>query len=234
MDYARNAKYFQPTPSPKTIIIFAVIGAILLALMPPLGLLAIIIAIVVGIIKYGGRPSDSEIDNQRDSFMNSLKEQAIKKLGIDEEEANIAPPLFLRGYSFGRSVLGDKANMKLCDKLGKDKRWRSPECVLSAFFFTENEIHYYRKTISLVSDSYKDYTEEFFYTDIVSIKTDELERPWIDPKTGEESKTLKSRTVGFMLRNTGGETTECECSSTEEADNAVNAMRSLVRQKKNA
>lgn len=235
MNYARNAKYFRSDPSPGGIIGFAIIGLILLACKVWLwGLGAIVLAVIIGVVMYGGRPTDAEIDEQRDSFMNALKDQAIRKLGIDEEEANIAPPLFLRGYSFGRSVLGDKANQKLYDKQGKDGRWRSPECSLSAFFFTENEIHYYSRTVSLVSDSFKEYTVEFFYKDIVSIKTDEIERPFVDPKTGQESPTLKSRSTAFMLRNTGGETTECSCNSTEEADNAVNAMRSLVRQKKNA
>ena len=235
MNYARNAKYFRPDPSPKAIIILSIIGVILLVCKLWLwGLLAIVIAVIVGFVLYSGRPTDAEIDAQRDSFMDALKDQAVRKLGIDEEEAKIAPPLFLRGYSFGRSVLGDLANRSVCDKKGKDGRWRSPECTLSAFFFTEHEIHYYKRTVSLVSNAFKEYTEEFFYKDIVSIKTDEIERPWIDPKTGNESPTEKTRWTAFMLRNTGGETTECSCNSTEEADNAVNAMRNLVRQKKNS
>ncbi len=240
MDYERNAKYFKPDPSPKStkMIFIPIIAGIVLIIIEKaflLGFAFIVIGLIIGAIIYGGnKPSDKEIDEQRDSFMNGLKEQALRKLGIDEEEVNLAPPKFLCGYSFGRSILGDKANMKLSDKKGKDGYWRSPECVLHAFFFTENEIHYYRKTVSLVSDSFKEFTDEFFYKDIVSIKTEILEKPWIDPKTGEESSTIKSRSQGFMLRNTGGETTECSCWSTEEADEAVNAMRSLVRQTKNA
>lgn len=235
MDYSRNEKYFRPNPSPKAIIIFAVMGLILLSCkLWFLGMIAVVLAVIIGVVMYGGRPTDAEIDAQRDSFMSALKDQAIKKLGIDEEEAKIAPPLFLRGYSFGRSVLGDKANQNVCDKKGKDGYWRSPECTLSAFFFTEHEIHYYCRTVSLVSDAFKEYTEEFFYKDVVSIKTDEIEKPFFDPKTGEESPTEKTRWTAFMLRNTGGETTKCSCNNTEEADNAVNAMRSLVRQKKNA
>ena len=236
MNYKRNAKYFRVLPSILTLglVILFIIGLILLVNKKGLpGLAAIVIPVITGFV-INRKPTDAEIDEQLESFMNTLKGQALKKLGIDEEETKIAPPLLLKGYSLGWSVLGDKANRGLFDKRGKDGRWRSPECVLHAFFFTENEIHYYRKTVSLVSASYKEYTEEFFYKDVVSIKTNELEKPWIDPKTGLESATEKSRTVGFQLSNTGGETTECACNSTEEADNAVNAMRSLVRQKKNA
>jgi hypothetical protein len=235
MNYARNARYFKPAPPIGAIIVIAIIGVILLVCKVWLwGVVAIVLAIAIGYVMFSGIPSDAEIDAQRDLFMEPLKDQAIKKLGIDEEEAKIAPPLFLKGYCFGASVLGDKANQNVCDRKGSDGAWRSPECVLSAFFFTEHEIHYYSRTVSLISDAFKEYTEEFFYKDVVSIKTDEIERPWIDPKTGKESPTEKTRWTAFMIRNTGGETTECSCNSTQEADAAVNAMRSLVRQKKNA
>ena len=192
MNYARNIKYFRPHRSPKAIVFFAIIGVMIILLFKSLwGAVAIAFAVIIWIVRYGGRPTDAEIDAQRDSFMSALKDQALRKLGIDEEETKIAPPLFLRGYSFGCSVLGDKANMELCDKKGKDGFWRSPECVLSAFFFTEHEIHYYSRTVSLVSDAFKERTEEFFYKDIVSIKTEEIEKPSVDPKTGKESLTGK-------------------------------------------
>ena len=239
MNYKRNEKYFKAVPKPpiKTIgiIILGCWLAVFLNLVPLQAV--IILGVIVGLYLIAsvlGRPSDAEIDAQLNSLMGALEGQALRKLGIDEEETKIAPPLFLKGYAFGGSRLGDVANMKLYDVRGKDGLWRSPECVLSAWFFTENQIHYYKRTVSLVSPSFKEYTDEFFYKDVVSIKTDELERPWTDPKTGRESKDYKTRWTAFMLRNAGGETTECVCNSTEEADNAVNAMRSLVRQKKNA
>lgn len=245
MDYQRNACYFQPTqdfrpPSPcpprkptrKRIIITLIVGVIialilLLSQHQWWALIALLIALI-SCLPSIGVPSDAEIDAARDSYMDSLKEWALKKLGIDEEEAALAPPLFLKGYSLGTRN----------DKLGRDEIWRSPECVLSAFFFTENEIHYYRATISLVSDSKKEFTSEFFYKDIVSIKTEDIEKPviYVDPKTNtlKESQTRKAIAKAFMLRNASGETTTCICNSTEEADNAVSAMRNLIRQKKNA
>ena len=234
MNYKRNAKYFKALRlSPKGWLVLIGVTGILFAVKPALAILGILLLAAVVWLIYGGKPSDAEIDAQLNSFMDGLKEQALRKLGVDEEETKIATPLFLKGYEFGESRLGDAANMKLRDIYGKDGRWRSPECSLSAWFFTENEIHYYKKTVSLVSPSYKEYTEEFFYKDVVSVKTAEHEKPWIDPKTGLESKKFKTRWTAFMLRNMGGETPECVCYSTEEADNAAQAMRSLIRQKKN-
>lgn len=235
MDYKRNAKYFKALSlPPKGWLTLIGITVILFLVNPAFAILGVLLLAAVVWFIYGGKPSDAEIDAQLDSFMNGLKEQALRKLGIDEEETKIAPPLFFKGYEFGESRLGDAANMKLRDIRGKDGRWRSPECSLSAWFFTENEIHYYRKTVSLVSPSYKEYTEEFFYKDVVSVKTDEHDKPWIDPKTGKESSSVRTRWTAFMVRNTGGETTECVCENSEETDKSAQAMRSLVRQKKNA
>ncbi len=235
MDYKRNAKYFKALRLPPKgwLFLIGVIG-VLFAVKPAFAVIGVLMFAAVLWFIYGGKPSDSEIDAQLNSFMDKLGEQALRKLGIDEEETKIASPLFLKGYAIGESRLGDRANMKLYDIRGKDGRWRSPECLLTAWYFTEGQIHLYQRTVSLVSDSYKEYTDEFFYKDVVSIKTDQLEKPWIDPKTGLESTKYKANDIAFMLRNTGGETTSCVCNSTEEADNAVNAMRSLIRQKKMA
>lgn len=237
MNYKRNARYFKKEPLPPPKSIFGGIAAVALLVVfnvisiGQVIILGIIIGVFLGILKFM-TPSDAEIDAQLGSLATDIKERALKKLGIDEEEVSIAPPLFLKGYAFWKSRLGDVANMKLYDVRGKDGVWRSPECVLTAWFFSEDQIHYYARTVSLVSDSYKESTEEFFYKDVVSVKTDTLEKPWIDPKTGRESKDYKTRWLAFMLRNSGGETTECACDSSDEADRCVSAMRNLIKQKK--
>lgn len=235
MDYKRNAKYFKSLSlPPKGWMAFIVIIGILFAVKPVFGILGLIVfcAVIWGI--YGGKPSDAEIDAQLDALMNGLEQQALRKLGLDEEEVKIAPPLFLKSYSFGGSVLKDKANQKLCDKQGKDGYWRSPECVLTAWFFTEEQIYHYVKYASLVSDSKRETTDEVFYKDVVSVKTDTSERPLIDPKTGKESLTEKYTETQFILRNTGGEVIADACDTSESADEAVRAMRSLLKQKKMA
>lgn len=233
MDYKRNAKYFKALRLPPKGWLFLIgVTAVLFAVKPPLAIIGVLLLAFVLWLIYGGTPSDAEIDAQLNTLMESLKEQALNKLGLDEDEVKIAPPLFLKSYSFGGSVLKDRANQKLCDKRGKDGYWRSPECVLTAWFFTEDQIYHYVKYVSLVSDSKKETTDEVFYKDVVSVKTDTSERPLIDPKTGRESKTEKYTETQFILRNTGGEVIADACDTSESAEEAVRAMRSLLKQKK--
>ena len=234
MNYKRNAKYFKAgVKLPWKVNLLLLVGvAILFKVQPVLAVVGLIALVGIWFLVYGGKPSDAEIDAQLNSLMGGLKEQALRKLGLDEEEIKIAPPLFLKSYSYGKSRLGDKTNQKMCDKWGKDGYLRSPECVLSAWFFTEDQIYHYVRVASLVSSSVRENTDEVFYKDVVSVKTDILEKPWIDPVTGREHKTKKTREIVFLLRNSGGETTTDYCDDAEYADECVRAMRSLLKQKK--
>lgn len=233
MNYKRNAKYFKVFRLPvKGWLALIVLTLILFSVKPLLAICGVLLSAAVIWFMYGGKPSDAEIDSQLDSLMNGLKEQALNKLGLDEDEVKIASPLFLKSYSFGNSVLKDRANQKLSDIQGKDGYWRSPECVLTAWFFTEDQIYHYVRYVSLVSDSKKETTDEVFYKDVVSVKTDTSERPLIDPKTGKESKTKKYTETRFVLRNTGGDIIADACDTSESAEEAVRAMRNLLKQKK--
>ena len=232
MNYERNIKYFKRDvriPFKGWLFLIALIaGAFVFNPLAGVGALALIVVILVCL--YGGKPSDAEIDAQFNTMFDGLKEQALKKLGLDEEEVKIAPPLFLKSYSFGKSVLGDRTNNAMCDKKGKDGYWRSPEVVLTAWFFTEDQIYHYVKVASLVSDAKKETTDEFFYKDVVSVKTDTLERRVTAPDGKEERQNI----TAFILRNMGGEVTEDACDNSDYADEAVRAMRNLLKQKKMA
>jgi len=230
MNYKRNAKYFGRgvhIPFKDWLFILAlVVGAFMYHVAA--GVVAAVVLVLAMIGIYGGKPSDAEIDAQFNSMFDGLREQALNKLGLDEDEVKIAPPLFLKSYSFGKSVLGDRANNEMCDKKGSDGYWRSPEVVLTAWFFTEDQIYHYVKVASLVSDAKKETTDEFFYKDVVSVKTDTLERRVSTPDGSE----VKQNITAFILRNMGGEVTEDACDNSEYADNAVRAMRNLLKQKK--
>lgn len=94
MDYAKNKKYFAPS-NVKTGVIVLIVGIILLAVQPILG---IIVAAVGGLLIYlavGGRPSDSDIDAAVNSQLSNLQQRALNKLGLDIEEVKeIAPHFF--------------------------------------------------------------------------------------------------------------------------------------------
>ena len=231
MDYKRNAKYFKPKPSLKPIIICAILGILTLA-AAGIGVIFLIIAVILA-LPFFGKPSDEEIDSQAKEFMSQLRTKALNKLGLEEEEVSIATPIEVWGYSFGKSQLGDKVNQSLLDVEGKDGYWRSPEVVLSAFYFSENTVHYYRWVASLVSDSFHENTDEIYYKDIVSVKMASEQSPVYD-KAGQEIPGKVAHFDSFAIRNMGGESISCTVRDSNEAERAVNGMRALLKQKKQA
>lgn len=231
MDYKRNAKYFSPTPALKPIIICTILGLLTLAL-GGLGIIFLIIAAILA-LPFFGRPSDEEIDQQAKAFLSQLHAHALKKLGLEEEEVSMAKPIELWGYSLGQAQLSDKTTGHLMDIEGKDGRWRSPEVVLSAFYFSENTVHYYQWIASLVSDASRERTDEIYYKDIVSVKLDSEQFQYVNAK-GREVAGKMVRYDSFALRNMGGESISCSVRNSSDAEEAVNGMRALLKQKKTA
>ena len=234
MDYKRNAKYFKALRLPPKgwLFLIATIG-VLFAVKPPLAIIGVLLFAAVLWFVYGGKPSESELDAQAASFLEGIKNRAFMKLGVDEEEVSIAQPVEFWGYSFN-GVLTDDANRKAFYICGKDAKWRSSEVFTGGFYFSENVVHYYYKISSLVSDATKEGTEEYFYKDIVSVKTESSDKPYKDPKTGIEDDKKRVRYEGFVLRNSGGESTSCWVNDVATAEAAVSAFRSLLKQKKMA
>ena len=239
MDYKRNAKYFEP---PKHITRFVIISWLILLILA-IGLLAsknflgiipaAILVLWIFLMFYNPKPSDEEIDEQAGSLAKGLREKALKKLGLEEEEVGLAPPILLVGYCFD-NVLRDEANSKAWYIRGADSLWRASEVTLTAFFFTENQVYFYQRIASLVSDAVKESTNEVYYKDIVSVKTEEKEQAFVDPGTGEEDKTRRTRYTRLIVRNTGAEEIGCSCRKNDEADEAVKAFRNLLKMKKTA
>jgi hypothetical protein len=236
MDHKRNAKYFKPKPSIKTMAIILVVGLVTATFTMGIGL---IIAIAILVMCFVGRPSDQEIDNLANTLVNSLKQQALNKLGIDEDEVKIATPISFWGYDFGfvnergvwKEPLNDEKIYKSCYPIGKDKYARSPIVRVSYFFFSDKEVHYYSMLCSLISDTYKEVTEVVSYKNVVSVKTLNEEMPLYNRKTGKEVPGEKARFDSFALRNSGGETISCTVRDAAMIENSIKAMRNLVKEK---
>ena len=231
MDYKKNAKYFREKPSAKFIVIALIIALILLVIKAWIGVLALIVLGVIGYYFITGRPMDYDIDKAAEEAMQGLKQRALEKLGIDEDEVNAATPISFWGYDFGKSPLNDKIFEGMKDTRGSDQVLRSPIIRASFFFFSDKEVHYYYRISSLVSDTYIEGTDVFFYKYIVSVKTQTEEMPLYDRKTGNEIPGQKVRFDSFSLRNAGGETTSCTVRDVSTVENSVKAMRNLLREK---
>jgi len=232
MNYGRNAKYFKKFDF--WVLGYGCVWWPLFIITIPYVLLKALYALYIKLTK----PTDRQMDEQAESFMVALADDMplLRKLGLEAEEVQIAAPLQLWGYEF-ENYIQDEANLKASDVQGSDGTWRSSVVTVRKFFFSEHAIHCYLRTCSLVSDNFNESTEEFFYKDIVSVRTESGERPIINRKTKKEDKKSKKNNIKikynlFALRTTGGEVTSCVARDNATADVAVNAMRSLLKQKK--
>ena len=186
---------------------------------------------------YFHKPTDSEIDAQALSLYSQLHGDALLKLGLKDEQVGIADPVELWGYLLGESkhlegTADGEYGASLCEIEGKDGVWRSPEVVLSAFFFREDTILYYCRVESLVSRSFRESTDEIFYRDIVNVKIESEESPVFDRKTGKQIPEKTAHFESLVLRDTGGGIVRWPVRDSAEAEQAVNNMRNLFRRKK--
>ena len=155
------------------------------------------------------RPGHEKIDAQVQELKSNQRQHAMKFLCLEEEEL-AAQPFLLWGYNFGRNYSG------YGDVQGKDGHWRSPEYELDTWIFTEDQIYFHRKTVSLIwscDDSEK--TNSFFYRDIASVR-----------------KEATSSSTKFIVTNYAGEKLTCNCYNAELVDQYVVALQSLVKEKK--
>ena len=233
-NYADNKNYFQPktqTPVGCLVAIF-IFAAVCLFSGTGGGALIGLVVMVVGIVfavqasSNKHKPTDRAIDMQAQAMGRGLDEIAFGKLGIDPDEVSSAEPLRFWGYRFEYpSVLGDDDDNNACWVLGEDGNYRSSEVAHTIFFFGENSVYCFERTASLVGTSLRDSTEEYFYKDIVSVKTDTTNVP-------NRGKGVTVRTDEFILTNTGGERRVCAVENSATASAAVSAFRALLKQKK--
>ena len=162
----------------------------------------------------GNAEADATYDNLAQSMMKFTKDDALAALGLDESEVTEAAPVCISGYSF------DGADYV---RLGADSRWRSNRFETWYLFFSSNEVHCCKKTIKTTADWKTESTDVYFYKDIVSVSTT------------SESKTVLNKKIDydcFVLATAGGTSFKVSLKDVDNAQRSVNAMRSLLRAKK--
>ena len=194
-----------------------------------IGIVFAVVSIVAMIVNaFRKKPwykSNQEIDAQARAMGDGIEDKAMNKLGIVPEEVSMIEPLRFWGYRFVKpSVLGDVYDNVALWMIGKDRKWRSSEVSHTILYFGEHSVYCYVRTTSLVCGNVsQERTEEYFYRDIVSVKTDLKEM-----KMG--SSNVKCYV--FIVVNTGGERLEIDVEDQSEAEMAVRAFRALLKQKK--
>lgn len=225
MDYSRNQKYFAglSRKGPIGLIVIgcffflagisASVGAVLIGLL----LMAAGVAYIV--LKKKGIPTDEEYDAAVIAQLDGLKDKALSKLGVDEDEVKEIAPIMLGGYDF---------NHFTTVKLGKDNQWRTNRYEAIYLFFSQNEVHCYSYNFYTTEEKRSEATDVYFYQDIVSASTTSATARLQDDKGVEKDVEYES----FKLTTAGGTTLTVSMRDAEETQRSINAMRQLLRAKK--
>ena len=254
MERSQVRKYFKEFP--KWAILFILIGVIILytqisgeaaAQGVVAGLLFMAVGILAIVLNVKGKPTDEQFDAFVEKDLESVKKEALSKLGIDESEVIAEPDVIWGGLS-------SRSDCFVGLKKGKDKKLRQTPLPVLILNYTQNQVVTYRCDLDLDTGKYlSPVTEEYFYKDIVSVKTktEEIEAVVKEPRKfiffGGKKKKVKVNEEYFCLNNSGGDSLSINIGSEkitkelgedtilpskETAEKALNNIRRMLREKK--
>lgn len=99
------------------------------------------------------------VRRKRDSL--NLKQKALSKIGLDEDELQEIPPIMFEGFTFKNAWSKRRAN----------GNWVSSAYQVSWLFFSATEVYIYQYTMNMDEDKKSESTEEYFYRDVTSFNT---------------------------------------------------------------
>lgn len=179
--------------------------------------------------------TDAEYDKAIEEYLPTIKERALTKLGVDEDEVKEIPPIIMGDYVYPKVDVEKNADGKVKVtvhgelKKGDDSKWRSAEYKVVMLFFSQNELHCYSRTFSTATKNVSaEITEVYFYQDIVSASTATFQDNFKDA----EGKEITVTREGFSLTTKGGTSFTVNVANAQYAQQSVNAMRALLREKK--
>lgn len=207
---------------------------------PLVGILIIAVCLIPPYLlfnKYkqkGNLPSETQLDNWLDEDIQAiLKERPFNKLGISKDDL-VAESMLVVGPIYW-NVSGFDVNDILM-KTGKDGFNRYSIWTVQLFLFTENYLCSYKCNYNWLKNTYiNESTNEFFYKDVVSVKTDTVSSA-ITLKDGQHLVQSEA----FQLKLMGDEVTvitndaslKTSNAMTSKAEKAVQSIRVMLRDKK--
>lgn len=174
-----------------------------------------------------GKMIDQEYDQLVMSVMNrlDLKQKALNKIGLDEDELKEIEPVFFEGYSRENTFVG------------KDDKLRSTWYETAWLFFSDTQVYMYSYSWDMTSDGKKEGSEEYFYKDITNFSTSSETIEVFRIKNGCSGKEKSREKVNREFSQFGlvvpGDKFYCSTSNVQNADTSVSAMKQKLREKKN-
>lgn len=183
-----------------------------------------------GCLSKGIPDSDFDANKIRQISALNLKQKALNKLGIDEDQVKEVDPICLEGPAYKTSTWRRR---------GGDQTNRYSAYQVTYIFCSSDQVYAYQYTINLDSDEKKERAEEYFYKDITNFTsiddTEEFEfevtKGGCRPST--EIQRIKVNTNTFKIA-VPGDAFECSMISNSEIEGQIQALKAKLREKKNA
>jgi len=91
----------------------------------------------------------------------NLRQKALNKIGLDEDEVSEIPPATFEGFVYKNAYAKKNARGS----------WVSSAYQVAWLFFSSTQIYIYRYTFNMDEDKKNESTDEFFYKDVTSFST---------------------------------------------------------------
>lgn len=167
----------------------------------------------------GGGMTDDEycqmVIKKRDSL--NLRDKALNKIGLDEDEISEIPPAVFEGYVFKNAFAKKRANGD----------WVSSAYQVAWLFFSSTQLYVYRYTFKMDEDKKQESTDEFFYKDVTSFSTSsetETAHGLGDQKFEVESNKFKMVVPGDKIF--------VSMDGVSNSEDIIQAMKQKLREKK--
>ncbi|CAN5752833.1 hypothetical protein BH10BAC3_BH10BAC3_11950 [soil metagenome] len=245
-------KYFKKRPGAGMSIFLIVIGGIailgafslrhteIIQISLLVGSILILIGLIRLIKRLGSRLSDDDIDNQFQDDLKEIARNALNKLGLDETQLteNRKEPLMLKGPILWTTTGVNKKD--LLWRKGKDDIVRFAIYRVTIIYFSKHLLASFACDFNFIKNvTLNEATDEYYYKDIVSVSTSETSTSYVLP-----NGVKLTRSQEFRLSLSNGEAIKVFIDSgklnqvtkgnipTEEAEKAVQIIRTILRDKK--
>ncbi|MFD1485504.1 hypothetical protein ACFQ5J_09705 [Lacticaseibacillus baoqingensis] len=167
--------------------------------------------------------SDAEyldlITKKRDSL--NLRDKAISRIGLDEDEIKEISPIRLEGPVFKNAYSKKMDNGK----------FTSSRYQVTWIFFSKTQVHLYTYTFDMDEDKKQESTEEYFYQDVTSFTTSNMTETakYMD---GQVEKTREVETSKFKMVVPGDQMLVAMDGDVQSAEESIQGMKSMLREKK--
>ncbi|MBE6703471.1 MAG: hypothetical protein E7585_08715 [Ruminococcaceae bacterium] len=172
-----------------------------------------------------GKMKDEEYDAMVLAKLNSLdvKQKALNKIGLDEEELQEIPPVYFHGWEYDGAYK--------C--VGKDGKNRTSKYSATYLFFSDTQVYMYYILFDMVSESKSEKTEEYFYKDITNFSTsnDSVEITTFSGCQGNTPNKKMVETSRFALI-VPGDKFYCSTTGIADVDQTISGMKQKLREKK--